>query len=58
MGGPLADIRLITLEKYGVGPFASQLFADLDADVVKIENPVRDGNSSRHVPPHQSGTDN
>jgi succinate--hydroxymethylglutarate CoA-transferase len=57
MSGPLSDIRLITLEEYGVGLFASQLFADLGADVIKIENPVRGGDSSRHVPPHQSGTD-
>lgn len=54
---PLRGIRVLTLEEYGLGPFASQLFADLGADVIKIENPARGGDSSRHIPPHQVGTD-
>ncbi len=54
---PLAGIRVVALEEYGVGPFATQLFADLGADVIKIENPDRGGDSSRHIPPHQVGTD-
>jgi len=54
---PLSGLRILSLEEYGVGPFASQLLADLGADVVKIENPSRGGDSSRHVPPHQVGND-
>ena len=54
---PLDGIRILTLEEYGVGPFASQLFVDLGADVIKIENPARGGDSSRHVPPHMVGND-
>src|SRR5271170_3122155 len=57
MTGPLTGLSVLTIEEYGVGPFASQLFGDLGATVTKIENPVRGGDSSRHVPPHQQGTD-
>jgi crotonobetainyl-CoA:carnitine CoA-transferase CaiB-like acyl-CoA transferase len=54
---PLAGLRILAIEEYGAGPFASQLFVDLGADVIKIENPARGGDSSRHVPPHNVGTD-
>lgn len=57
MTGPLTGLSVLTIEEYGVGPFASQLFGDLGATVTKIENPARGGDSSRHVPPHQQGTD-
>jgi crotonobetainyl-CoA:carnitine CoA-transferase CaiB-like acyl-CoA transferase len=57
MPQPLTGLRIVTLEEYGVGPFATQLFADLGADVIKIENPERGGDSSRYIPPHQIGSD-
>ena len=37
--GPLANIRVIELGQIASGPFAGSLFADLGADVVKIEGP-------------------
>jgi len=37
----LAGIRVIEIASYVTGPFASQLLADMGADVVKIEEPKR-----------------
>jgi crotonobetainyl-CoA:carnitine CoA-transferase CaiB-like acyl-CoA transferase len=54
--GPLADIRILAVSEYGAGPLTTQLFADLGADVVKIES-TSQGDSSRYVPPYQSGHD-
>ncbi len=48
---PLADIRIISLEQYGAGPFGSMHLADLGADVIKIEDPRMGGDSGRYVPP-------
>lgn len=55
--GPLESLRILAVEEYGVGPFATQIMADLGADVIKIENGDRGGDSSRHIPPFQEGTD-
>ena len=41
MSGALAGIRIIEIASYVTGPFASQLLADMGADVVKIEEPKR-----------------
>jgi crotonobetainyl-CoA:carnitine CoA-transferase CaiB-like acyl-CoA transferase len=41
MSGALAGIQIIEIASYGTGPFASQLLADMGADVVKIEEPKR-----------------
>ena len=54
---PLAGLRVIAVEEYAVGPFATMILADLGVEVVKIENPRQGGDSSRHVPPFQRGTD-
>jgi crotonobetainyl-CoA:carnitine CoA-transferase CaiB-like acyl-CoA transferase len=41
MGGALAGIKVVEAASYVTGPFASQLLADMGAEVVKIEEPKR-----------------
>jgi formyl-CoA transferase len=41
MDGALSGIKVIEVASYVTGPFASQLLADMGADVIKIEEPKR-----------------
>jgi crotonobetainyl-CoA:carnitine CoA-transferase CaiB-like acyl-CoA transferase len=41
MSGALAGIKIVEMASYVTGPFASQLLADMGAQVVKIEEPKR-----------------
>lgn len=41
MGGALSGIKVIEAASYVTGPFASQLLADMGAEVIKIEEPKR-----------------
>jgi len=51
---PLAGVRILAVEQYGAGPFASMHLADLGAEVIKIESPGG-GDVSRATGPHFLG---
>ncbi|HEU0103405.1 MAG TPA: CoA transferase [Mycobacteriales bacterium] len=54
---PLEDVRIISLEQYGAGPFGSLHLADLGADILKIEEPHTGGDVGRYVPPYTEDED-
>ncbi len=54
---PLQDIRILSLEQYGAGPFGSLHLAHLGAEVIKIEDPSQGGDIGRYVPPYAGGRD-
>ena len=54
---PLAGIRILSVEQYGAGPWATMMLADLGAEVIKIENPLSDGDIGRYVPPYTGDKD-
>jgi crotonobetainyl-CoA:carnitine CoA-transferase CaiB-like acyl-CoA transferase len=54
---PLGDIRILAIEQYGAGPFATMGLADLGAEVIKVEDPAVGGDVGRYIPPYQAGED-
>jgi crotonobetainyl-CoA:carnitine CoA-transferase CaiB-like acyl-CoA transferase len=54
---PLADVRVLAIEQFGAGPWATLQLADLGAEVIKIEDPASRGDVGRYVPPFQEGED-
>jgi crotonobetainyl-CoA:carnitine CoA-transferase CaiB-like acyl-CoA transferase len=52
---PLAGVRVIAVEQFGAGPWATMQLADLGADVIKVENPEHGGDVARSVPPYRAG---
>ena len=54
---PLADVRVLSVEQFGAGPWGTLQLADLGADVIKVEDPASGGDVGAHVPPYQVGED-
>ncbi|MFN0155009.1 MAG: CaiB/BaiF CoA transferase family protein [Gaiella sp.] len=54
---PLADVRIVSVEQFGAGPWGTLQLADLGAEIVKIEDPGSKGDVGRYVPPFQEGED-
>src|SRR5207302_7078289 len=54
---PLAGVRILSVEQFGAGPFATLYLADMGAEIIKIEDPGTGGDVARTIPPMQVGTD-
>ncbi len=58
MAGPLSHVRVLDLSRIMAGPWASQILADLGADVIKVERPRVGDDTRAWGPPYlrdQSG---
>jgi formyl-CoA transferase/CoA:oxalate CoA-transferase len=51
--GPLAGLRVLDLSRILSGPFATMIFADLGAEVIKLENPLTGDDTREWAPPYQ-----
>ena len=54
---PLSGIRIVSVEQFGAGPWATMMLADLGAEIIKVENPETGGDVARYVPPYTAEQD-
>jgi len=54
---PLEGVRVLTLEHFGAGPYATLLMAELGAEVIKVESLELGGDASRPTGPYLLGED-
>lgn len=57
MRRPLEGVRVLTLEHFGAGPYATLLMAELGAEVIKVESVELGGDASRPTGPYLLGED-
>ena len=53
----MKGIRVIDFTDFLAGPYCSMYFADMGAEVIKIENLVSHGNFTRNALPHEKNSD-
>jgi len=51
MAGPLSHIKVLDLSRVLAAPWAAQNLADLGADVIKVERPLKGDDSRAYAPP-------
>lgn len=52
---PLHGVRIVSVEQFGAGPYATMFLADLGAEVIKVENAAIGGDPARKTGPYMLG---